>query len=97
MGWFILNVASLYVCITNLILITGLIDITHGMGTPASIVPFPPGHFEVFDLKPSGKVQSIQMEQFHCCRQQPSHAIYDTVEKLPISKSLFTTLNIKDF
>lgn len=63
----------------------GLIDITHGMGTPASIVPFPPGHLEVFDLKPSGKVQSIQMEQFHCCRQQPSHAIYDTVEKLPIS------------
>lgn len=63
----------------------GLIDITHGMGAPASIVPFPPGHFEVFDLKTSGKVQSIQMEQFHCCRHQPAHAIYDTVEKLPIS------------
>uniref|UniRef100_A0A3Q0QZF7 Asparagine synthetase [glutamine-hydrolyzing] n=1 Tax=Amphilophus citrinellus TaxID=61819 RepID=A0A3Q0QZF7_AMPCI len=63
----------------------GLIDITHAMATPANIVPFLPGHFEVFDLMLNGKVQSIQMEQFHCCRQEPSHAIYDTLERLPTS------------
>ncbi|XP_037549494.1 asparagine synthetase [glutamine-hydrolyzing] [Nematolebias whitei] len=61
----------------------GLIDITHSMNTSASIVPFLPGHIEVFDLKPTGKVQSVQFEQFHCCTQEPAHAIYDTVEKLP--------------
>lgn len=63
----------------------GLIDITHAMATPANIVPFLPGHFEVFDLMLNGKVQSVQMEQFHCCRQEPSHAIYDTLERLPTS------------
>ncbi|KAM9340512.1 asparagine synthetase [glutamine-hydrolyzing] isoform 1-T2 [Symphorus nematophorus] len=60
----------------------GLTDITHAMEKPADIVPFLPGHFEVFDLKPSGKVQSIQMDQFHCCTKEPAHAIYDTVETL---------------
>ncbi|XP_013880727.1 asparagine synthetase [glutamine-hydrolyzing] [Austrofundulus limnaeus] len=61
----------------------GLIDITHSMTTAASIVPFLPGHIEVFDLQPSGKVQSVQFEQFHCCTQEPAHAVYDTVGKLP--------------
>ncbi|KAI3358765.1 hypothetical protein L3Q82_014729 [Scortum barcoo] len=61
----------------------GLTDITHTMDSPANIIPFPPGHFEVFDLKPNGKVQSIQMEQFHCCTKEPAHAVYDTVERLP--------------
>ncbi|XP_017282307.1 asparagine synthetase [glutamine-hydrolyzing] isoform X1 [Kryptolebias marmoratus] len=61
----------------------GLTDITHSMTTTASIVPFLPGHIEVFDLKLNGKVQSLQFEQFHCCTQEPAHAIYDTVEKLP--------------
>ncbi|XP_072226928.1 asparagine synthetase [glutamine-hydrolyzing] [Leuresthes tenuis] len=60
----------------------GLTDITHSMATPANIVPFLPGHFEVFDLKPNGKVKSIQMEQFHCCTKEPAHVMYDTVEKL---------------
>ncbi|XP_059206258.1 asparagine synthetase [glutamine-hydrolyzing] [Centropristis striata] len=63
----------------------GLIDITHTMSTPANIVPFLPGHFEIFDLKKNGKVQSIQMDQFHCCTKEPAHAIYDTVERLPTS------------
>ncbi|XP_053274311.1 asparagine synthetase [glutamine-hydrolyzing] [Pleuronectes platessa] len=63
----------------------GLTDITHAMDTPANIVPFLPGHFEVFDLKPTGKVQSIQMEEFHCCTQEPAHAKYDTLERLPTS------------
>ncbi|XP_053302190.1 asparagine synthetase [glutamine-hydrolyzing] isoform X2 [Pleuronectes platessa] len=63
----------------------GLTDITHAMDTPANIAPFLPGHFEVFDLKQNGKVQSIQMEEFHCCTQEPAHAKYDTLERLPIS------------
>ncbi|KAM4539290.1 asparagine synthetase [glutamine-hydrolyzing] [Odontesthes bonariensis] len=62
----------------------GLTDITHSMATPANIVPFLPGHFEVFDLKPNGKVKSIQMEQFHCCTKEPAHAMYDTVETLSV-------------
>ncbi|XP_038580930.1 asparagine synthetase [glutamine-hydrolyzing] [Micropterus salmoides] len=61
----------------------GLKDITHG--TPANIVPFPPGHVELFDLKQNGKVRFIQMDQFHCCTKEPAHAIYDTVERLPTS------------
>ncbi|XP_023201238.1 asparagine synthetase [glutamine-hydrolyzing] isoform X1 [Xiphophorus maculatus] len=57
----------------------GLVEITHSMETAASIVPFLPGHFEVFDLKLIGKVQSVQFEQFHCCTREPAHALYDTV------------------
>ncbi|KAG7500807.1 hypothetical protein JOB18_030491 [Solea senegalensis] len=60
----------------------GLTNITHAMATPANIVPFLPGHFEVFDLKQNGKVQSIEMEQFHCCTQEPAHAVCDTLETL---------------
>ncbi|KAF3707833.1 Asparagine synthetase [glutamine-hydrolyzing] [Channa argus] len=63
----------------------GLTNITHAMATPPNIVPFPPGHYEVFNLKQNGKVQSLQLEQFHCCTQEPAHAIYDTVERLPTS------------
>uniref|UniRef100_A0A671W7D5 Asparagine synthetase [glutamine-hydrolyzing] n=1 Tax=Sparus aurata TaxID=8175 RepID=A0A671W7D5_SPAAU len=63
----------------------GLTDLTHAMDTPANIIPFLPGHFEVFDLKQNGKVQSIEMEQFHCCTKEPAHSIYDTVERLPTS------------
>ncbi|XP_003969193.2 asparagine synthetase [glutamine-hydrolyzing] [Takifugu rubripes] len=49
----------------------------------ASVAPFPPGHVEVFDLKPDGKVESIQMEAFHLCTQEPAHAAYDSVPALP--------------
>lgn len=61
----------------------GLTELSHSMSSPATIVPFLPGHFEVFDLKQNGKVQSIQMDQFHCCTKEPAHAVYDTVERLP--------------
>ncbi|XP_055749959.1 asparagine synthetase [glutamine-hydrolyzing]-like [Salvelinus fontinalis] len=61
----------------------GLTHITHSMSSPPKITPFLPGHFEVFDLKPTGKVESIQMDRFHCCTQEPKHAAYDTVERLP--------------
>ncbi|KAM9838562.1 asparagine synthetase [glutamine-hydrolyzing] [Aulostomus maculatus] len=61
----------------------GLTEINHTMDTPANISPFLPGHFEVFDLKPSGKVQSVQLEQFHSCTAKPAHVLYDSVEHLP--------------
>lgn len=61
----------------------GLTNITHSMSSPAKITPFPPGHFEAFNLKLDGKVESVQMNQFHCCTKEPSHAIYDSVEDLP--------------
>ncbi|KAM9738058.1 LOW QUALITY PROTEIN: asparagine synthetase [glutamine-hydrolyzing] [Menidia menidia] len=60
----------------------GLIDITHSMATKAQIEPFLPGHFEVFDLQPSGKVKSVQLAPFHCCTQEPAHAVYDPAERL---------------
>lgn len=65
-----------------MLLLIGLTEISHSMETAASIVPFLPGHFEVFDLKLNGKVQSIECEQFHCCTKEPAHAVYDTVERL---------------
>ncbi|XP_067112220.1 asparagine synthetase [glutamine-hydrolyzing]-like [Osmerus mordax] len=60
----------------------GLTQITHSMSSPAKITPFLPGHFEEFNLKPSGKVDSLQMTRFHCCSDEPKHAIYDSVESL---------------
>ncbi|CAN9504158.1 unnamed protein product [Ophioblennius macclurei] len=63
----------------------GLVDVSHRMNGPSNIVPFPPGHVESYDLKPSGKVVCVQMEQFHCCTKEPAHAVYDTVENLPTS------------
>uniref|UniRef100_A0A8C6UK69 Asparagine synthetase [glutamine-hydrolyzing] n=1 Tax=Neogobius melanostomus TaxID=47308 RepID=A0A8C6UK69_9GOBI len=63
----------------------GLTELSHTMSSPASIDPFLPGHFEVFDLKLNGKVKSIQMAQFHCCTKEPAHAAYDTVERLRTS------------
>ncbi|KAK0147605.1 Asparagine synthetase [glutamine-hydrolyzing] [Merluccius polli] len=58
----------------------GLTEINHSMASQPSIVPFLPGHFEAFDLKTTGKVESIQLERFHCCTQEPAHALYDTVQ-----------------
>ncbi|XP_038140706.1 asparagine synthetase [glutamine-hydrolyzing] [Cyprinodon tularosa] len=60
----------------------GLSEITHSMETAASIVPFLPGHYEVFDLKLNGKVESVKFEEFHCCTREPAHALYDAVEGL---------------
>ncbi|KAM7383762.1 hypothetical protein PAMA_011221 [Pampus argenteus] len=63
----------------------GLTEITHSMDTPPEIVPFPPGHFEDYELLRTGKVRFVRMEQFHCCTKEPAHAEYDTVESLPTS------------
>ena len=56
------------------------------MASQVRVVPFPPGHFEAFNLKLSGKVESIQMDQFHSCVDEPAHSIYDSVGKLPSGK-----------
>lgn len=79
--------ASLSASIAQLVVIpiTGLTDITHAAESPANIVALLPGHFEAFDLKPNGKVQPVQMEPFHCCTEEPAHAVYDAVEMLPAS------------
>ena len=50
------------------------------MPSQASIVPFLPGHFETFDLKQTGKVESLELARFHCCTQEPAHALYDAAE-----------------
>lgn len=45
--------------------------------------PFLPGHYEVLDLKPSGKVASVEIVKFHSYKDEPLHAACDTVENLP--------------
>ncbi|XP_066529962.1 asparagine synthetase [glutamine-hydrolyzing]-like isoform X2 [Hoplias malabaricus] len=60
----------------------GLTQITHSMPDPVKITPFPPGHFEVFDLKMSGKVESLKLDRFHSCTDEPKHAIHDSAGKL---------------
>nr|AAH52127.1 Asparagine synthetase [Danio rerio] len=59
----------------------GLTQIKHSMPT-AKITAFPPGHFEVFDLKLNGKVESVQMDRFHCCTDKPKHADFNKLEGL---------------
>ncbi|KAJ8267363.1 hypothetical protein COCON_G00125350 [Conger conger] len=60
----------------------GLTEITHSMASPPEIIPFPPGHFEVFTLKTSGKVESVQLKRFHSCTDEPKHAVHDSVRGL---------------
>ncbi|XP_073682785.1 asparagine synthetase [glutamine-hydrolyzing]-like [Garra rufa] len=60
----------------------GLTQITHSMSNPAKITPFPPGHFEVFDLKLNGKVKPVLMDRFHCCTDEPKHAFYNNLKGL---------------
>uniref|UniRef100_A0A671N4Q3 Asparagine synthetase [glutamine-hydrolyzing] n=1 Tax=Sinocyclocheilus anshuiensis TaxID=1608454 RepID=A0A671N4Q3_9TELE len=60
----------------------GLLDLKTSMSTPAKITAFLPGCFEVFDLKLTGKVESVQMDRFHCCTEEPKHAAYNILEGL---------------
>ncbi|XP_060721546.1 asparagine synthetase [glutamine-hydrolyzing] [Tachysurus vachellii] len=61
----------------------GLTEIADSMSTPkVKITPFLPGHFEVFDLKLNGKVESIELDRFHHCTQEPKHAAYDGIKNL---------------
>ncbi|KAG7251508.1 hypothetical protein CRUP_030109, partial [Coryphaenoides rupestris] len=58
----------------------GLTEVTHSMPSEASLIPFLPGHVETFDLKASGKVESVGLDCFHCCTREPAHALYDAVQ-----------------
>ncbi|XP_036421881.1 asparagine synthetase [glutamine-hydrolyzing]-like [Colossoma macropomum] len=60
----------------------GLTEITHSMSEPVKIIPFPPGHFEIFDLELSGKVKSVKLDRFHCCTDEPKHAVHDNAGEL---------------
>lgn len=70
----------------------GLVDIRHSMASSPEIVPFPPGHYEVFDLKQNGKVSSVELVKFHSIKNEPAHAIYDTLGSL---NSGFELENVK--
>lgn len=65
----------------------GLINLKHSMSSCPKVEPFLPGHYEVLDLKPSGKVASVELVKFHSCKDEPLHAAYDTVENLPAGNS----------
>ncbi|XP_073438179.1 asparagine synthetase [glutamine-hydrolyzing]-like [Dendrobates tinctorius] len=60
----------------------GLIDLKHSRTSSSKIDPFPPGHCEVFDLKLSGKVASVELIKFHSFKDEPQHAEYDSLGKL---------------
>uniref|UniRef100_A0A8C7BKV2 Asparagine synthetase [glutamine-hydrolyzing] n=1 Tax=Neovison vison TaxID=452646 RepID=A0A8C7BKV2_NEOVI len=60
----------------------GLVNLKHSTTPFLKVEPFLPGHYEVLDLKPNGKVASVEMVKYHHCREEPLHALYDNVEKL---------------
>lgn len=60
----------------------GLVSLKHSTTPFLKVEPFLPGHYEVLDLKPNGKVASVEMVKYHHCRDEPLHALYDSVEKL---------------
>uniref|UniRef100_A0A667GG61 Asparagine synthetase [glutamine-hydrolyzing] n=1 Tax=Lynx canadensis TaxID=61383 RepID=A0A667GG61_LYNCA len=60
----------------------GLVNLKHSTTPFLKVEPFLPGHYEVLDLKPNGKVASVEMVKYHHCRDEPLHALYDNVEKL---------------
>lgn len=60
----------------------GLVSLKHSTTPFLKVEPFLPGHYEVLDLKPNGKVASVEMVKYHHCTDEPLHAIYDSVEKL---------------
>ncbi|KAM5158327.1 asparagine synthetase [glutamine-hydrolyzing] [Mantella aurantiaca] len=60
----------------------GLINLKHSMTSCPKVDPFPPGHCEVFDLKPSGKVASVELIKFRNFKEEPQHAAYDILGKL---------------
>lgn len=76
-----LNVLLTAICYSNVIQ-TGLTEIKHSMSTPAKITPFPPGHFEEFNLKSTGKVEHVQMNCFQNFTDEPKHTTYDIMEGL---------------
>ena len=45
----------------------GLVNLKHSMTPVLKVEPFFPGHYEVLDLKPNGKVASVEMVKYHHC------------------------------
>ncbi|XP_029444797.1 asparagine synthetase [glutamine-hydrolyzing] [Rhinatrema bivittatum] len=68
----------------------GLINLKHSTSSIPKVEPFPPGHYEVFDLKPSGKVVSMELVKYHSFKEEPLHAVYDSLEVLPSGFDLET-------
>ncbi|XP_069715773.1 asparagine synthetase [glutamine-hydrolyzing] [Phaenicophaeus curvirostris] len=68
----------------------GLINLKHSTSLCPKVEPFLPGHYEVLDLKPSGKVASVELVKFHSYKDEPLHAACDTVEALPSGFDLET-------
>ncbi|XP_051856871.1 asparagine synthetase [glutamine-hydrolyzing] [Antechinus flavipes] len=68
----------------------GLVNLKHPAAPQLQITPFPPGHYEVLDLKTNGKVVSVELVKFHQCRDAPLHALYDPLEKLSSGLDLET-------
>lgn len=42
----------------------------------------------MLDLKPSGKVASVELVKFHSYKDEPLHAACDTVENLPSGSTI---------
>jgi len=72
----------LYLELNYLFQFVGLVNLKHSTTPFLKVEPFLPGHYEVLDLKPNGKVASVEMVKYHHCRDEPLHALYDNVEKL---------------
>ncbi|KAL7976626.1 hypothetical protein Chor_008575 [Crotalus horridus] len=76
----------------------GLINLKHNMSSALKVEPFLPGHYEVLDLKLSGKVASVEVVKFHSPREEPLHAAYSTIQNLPsggLDSSLVAAILIK--
>lgn len=79
------------------ILCVGLINLKHSTSLCSKVEPFLPGHYEVLDLKPSGKVASVEFVKFHSCKDEPLHAACDTMEALPSGSTakIYSDLKVK--
>ncbi|MGH0129787.1 UNVERIFIED_CONTAM: hypothetical protein FKN15_061239 [Acipenser sinensis] len=65
----------------------GLINIGHSVSTTPRITQFPPGHYEVFDIKEDQKVKFVELSRFHSCKDEPLHTICDGLPKLPTART----------
>ncbi|KAF6131001.1 hypothetical protein HJG60_007922 [Phyllostomus discolor] len=60
----------------------GLVNLKYSTAPFLKVEPFLLGHYEVLDLKPNGKVASVEIVEYHHGRDEPLHAFYDSVENL---------------
>lgn len=64
-------------------LFIGLVHLKHSMNLAPKVEPFLPGHYEILDLKPNGKVASVELVKFHSPNEEPLHAVCSTIQNLP--------------